>query len=100
MRLAESSTPVLTSAVSSHPFSRHSLHLSPGGQRLFISNREGTWSAAYVEIGGQAGGKIPEAGEATQDGRERACEVVTNSVQTLRPEWPTRYRLRRCFLTL
>ena len=47
------------------------------------SNREGTWSAAHLEIRGQAGGKIPEAGEATQDGRERACDVVTNSVQTL-----------------
>ena len=26
-----------------------------------------------------AGGKIPEAGEATQDGRERACGVVSPS---------------------
>src|ERR1700694_5443533 len=59
------------------------------------SNREGTWSAAHLEVGGQAGGKIPEAGEGTQDGRERACKAVTNSVQTLKPERPTRYRLRR-----
>ena len=42
------------------------------------SNREGTWSTARLEIGAQAGGKIPEAGEATQGGRKRACEVVTN----------------------
>jgi hypothetical protein len=29
--------------------------------------------------GGESGGKIPEAGEATQDGRERACGVVSPS---------------------
>jgi hypothetical protein len=45
------------------------------------SNREGTWSAARLEIGGQAGGKIPEAGEATQDGRERACEMDARGCQ-------------------
>jgi hypothetical protein len=26
------------------------------------SNREGTWSAAHLEVGGQAGSKIPETG--------------------------------------
>jgi hypothetical protein len=33
------------------------------------SNREGTWSAARLEIAGQEGGKIPAAGEPTQHGR-------------------------------
>jgi hypothetical protein len=43
------------------------------------SNREGAWSTARLKIGDQAGGKIPEAGEASQDGPERECEVVSPS---------------------
>jgi hypothetical protein len=41
--------------------------------RARSSNRDGTRSATRLEIGRQAGDKIPEAGEATQDSRERAC---------------------------
>ena len=47
------------------------------------SNREGTWSAAHLEVRGQAGGKVPEAARRHPRRPERACEVVTNSVQTL-----------------
>ena len=38
------------------------------------SNREGTWSAARLEIGDQAGGKIPEAGKTPQGYRERTSQ--------------------------
>ncbi len=34
---------------------------------------------ARRKIGDQVGGKIPEAGEASQDGPERACGVVSPS---------------------
>jgi hypothetical protein len=37
------------------------------------------WSAARLEIGRQAGSKFPEAGEATQHGRERPREASSSN---------------------
>src|SRR5450432_2325914 len=55
------------------------------------SRREGAWSTARLKIRDQVGGKIPEAGEASQDGPERAGEVVSplpfDRQWTLQPTW-------------